>query len=240
MDEIFGRRDLIAPGRLKELSVKSNLLGAIRVGGHLGALAVSGAALLLSWGTLWAVPAFVVHGTLINFLYAGQHEASATGRCSVPRSWLKPSSSVACSGSSCSIRAISIRFSTSLIIALRRIGSVDGELARGVATASLPTYWLWMSGLSYWYTRVRRIVRFSLGHRDRALYPQERKGGSGSGGGRRVGTGRLWARSPDCRSLFASPRAHVVVAAHAGGRSPSTSCRTPSSISACRTSTRSP
>jgi fatty acid desaturase len=37
----------------------------------------------------------------------------------------------------------------------------DGELARPPYT--LTTYLLWMSGLSYWYTRWRRILRFSVG-----------------------------------------------------------------------------
>lgn len=34
------------------------------------ALALTGAALLYSWGTLWGVPLFIAHDTLINFLYA--------------------------------------------------------------------------------------------------------------------------------------------------------------------------
>jgi fatty acid desaturase len=37
----------------------------------------------------------------------------------------------------------------------------DGELARPRYT--MTSYLLWMSGVSYWYTRWRRILRFSLG-----------------------------------------------------------------------------
>lgn len=76
MDEIFGRRDLIAPARLKSLSVKSDARGFFEVGTHLGAVLLSGAVLWFVWGTWWAIPAFVAHGILINFLYAGQHELS--------------------------------------------------------------------------------------------------------------------------------------------------------------------
>src|SRR5947209_2511892 len=56
MDEIFGRRDLIAREKLKELLEKSDLLGALRVGSHLSVLAPSTAALLLSWVSVWAIP----------------------------------------------------------------------------------------------------------------------------------------------------------------------------------------
>ncbi len=76
MDEVFARRDMIAPARLKALSVKSDMRGAVRLGGHAGALAVTGAALWLTWGSWLAVPFFIAHGVLINFLYAGQHEFS--------------------------------------------------------------------------------------------------------------------------------------------------------------------
>ena len=68
MDEVFGRRDMIAQPRLKELSVKSDLRGFIQLGSHVCALALSGTMVVLAWGTAWAVPAFIVHGTLINFL----------------------------------------------------------------------------------------------------------------------------------------------------------------------------
>jgi hypothetical protein len=48
MDEVFGRRDMIAPARLKALSVKSDLRGAVRLGGHVAALAVTGTVLWLT------------------------------------------------------------------------------------------------------------------------------------------------------------------------------------------------
>ena len=63
MDEIFGRRDMIAPVKLKALSVKSDWRGFGQVGAHLGAVVLSGAALWLTWGGWWAVPAFIAHGS---------------------------------------------------------------------------------------------------------------------------------------------------------------------------------
>ena len=76
MDEVFGRKDMISPARLRELTVKSDTAGYIQLGSHLGAIVATGALLYATWGTWVAVPLFIIHGTLINFLYAGQHEMS--------------------------------------------------------------------------------------------------------------------------------------------------------------------
>jgi hypothetical protein len=158
VDEVFGRRDMIAQPRLKELSVKSDLRGFIQLGSHVCALALSGAMVVVAWGTAWAVPAFIVHGTLINFLYAGQHELS---HWTVFRT-----------------KALNELFGRAfgfILIYPRDFDQVqhfadhrftqdwqrDGELARERYT--LGSYLMWLLGPSYWYSRVRRIVRFSLG-----------------------------------------------------------------------------
>ena len=52
MDEVFARRDMIAPAKFKALSVKSDLRGFGQVGGHAAALAVTGAALWIDLGEL--------------------------------------------------------------------------------------------------------------------------------------------------------------------------------------------
>ena len=97
--------------------------------------------------------------------------SSATRRCSRPRS--STSFSDGCSASSCSIRAISTRSSTSPITAIRRTGRSDGELARERYT--LTSYLLWVLGPTYWYTRVRRIIRFSFGVVTEPYIPEDRK-----------------------------------------------------------------
>lgn len=172
MDEIFGRRDMIAPVKLKELSVKSDLHGFVQLGSHLGALVLSAAALLLTWGTFWAIPAFIVHGTLINFLYAGQHELS---HWTVFRTK--------------GLNELFGRGFGFLLFYPRDFDQVqhfahhrftqnwerDGELARDRYT--LTSYLLWMLGPTYWYTRVRRILRFSLGIVTEPYIPEGRKAG---------------------------------------------------------------
>jgi fatty acid desaturase len=172
VDEIFGRRDLIAPARLKELSAKSDLRGFMQLGGHLGALMVTGAALLQSWGTLWAVPLIIVHGTLINFLYAGQHELS---HWTVFRTK--------------GLNELFGRLFGFVLIYPRDFDQVqhfahhrftqdwqrDGELAR--APYNFTSYVLWMLGISYWYTRVRRILRFACGVVTEPYLPAARRPG---------------------------------------------------------------
>jgi fatty acid desaturase len=76
MDQVFARPGMVDPDRLKVLARKSDLRGWIQVIGHFGAIGVTGWLLHASLGSLWVVPAFVVHGVLINFLYAGEHELS--------------------------------------------------------------------------------------------------------------------------------------------------------------------
>ncbi len=72
--EYVHRRDLISPERLAQLRRRDDRRAWLQIGSHFGAVAASGAALYLALGTWWAVPAFVIHGMLINYLYAAQHE----------------------------------------------------------------------------------------------------------------------------------------------------------------------
>jgi fatty acid desaturase len=158
MDEVFGRRDLIAPARLKELSVKSDARGFLQLGSHVGAIAISCTGVALTWGTPWVVPIFILHGILFNFLYAGQHELS---HWTVFRTQ--------------GLNEFFGRLFGFVLLYPRDFDQVqhfahhrftqnwqrDGELARPRYT--LRSYILWMLGPTYWYTRLRRIVRFAAG-----------------------------------------------------------------------------
>jgi fatty acid desaturase len=170
MDEVFARRDMIAPTRLKALSVKSDLRGFAQLGSHLVALALSGAALFLTWGSWLAVPAFVIHGTLINFLYAGQHEVSHWTVFRTKK-----------------LNEIFGRLFGFVLLYPRDFDQIqhfahhrytqdwksDGELARERYT--LVSYLLWVLGPTYWYTRVRRIIRFSFGVVTEPYIPLDRQ-----------------------------------------------------------------
>lgn len=90
MDEVFAVRFRLAPERLAQLTCKSDARGALQLASHLLALAASGLGLWLTWGSWWGVPLFVVHGVLLNWLYAAQHEAShgTVFRCRRANEWL--------------------------------------------------------------------------------------------------------------------------------------------------------
>src|SRR6201999_3590665 len=49
----------------------------------------------------------------------------------------------------------------------------DGELVRDRYT--LASYLLWVLGPTYWYTRIRRILRFSIGVVTEPYIPEDRK-----------------------------------------------------------------
>ena len=76
MDDFIGRGNLIPPEKLRELTRRSDWKGAVQTLSHFGAIAVTGTGLWLAWGSWWAAPWFVVHGMLLNYLFAAQHECN--------------------------------------------------------------------------------------------------------------------------------------------------------------------
>ena len=169
MDAEFSRRKLIEPAELRALYARSDLRGALQALSHFGAIAVTGALLWLTWGTWWAVPLFMAHGVLINFLYAGQHELShgTVFATKAANEWLG--------------RVIGF-----LMIYPRDFDQIqhfahhqytqnwerDGELVREPYT--LTSYLLWVMGPTYWWSRVRRIFRFSAGLVTEPYIPQDK------------------------------------------------------------------
>lgn len=68
------RNDLVDRRVLNELRRKSDAKAWRQTLSHFGAIGVTGALLYWTWGTVWAIPIFAVHGMLLNYLYAAQHE----------------------------------------------------------------------------------------------------------------------------------------------------------------------
>lgn len=158
MQEVFVRREVISPARLKELCRTSNLEGWRQAASHVGAILLSGALLWHFRNSYWAVPLFMVQGVLLNFLYAGQHELShwTVFKTAWLNEWF---------GRLFGFCVFYPRtFDQLQHIAHHRYTqdwSRDGELVRPRYTLS--SYLLWISGVTYWYTRWRRILRFSCG-----------------------------------------------------------------------------
>lgn len=171
VDEVFVRRDVIDAAKLRSLCVPSNTKGAIQTLSHAGAIAATGTLLWLLRGSIWAVPLFAVQGVLLNFLYAGQHELShwTVFKTGWLNEWV---------GRGFGFLLFYPRtFDQVQHMAHHRFTqdwARDGELAR--ARYTLTSYVLWMSGMSYWYTRWRRILRFCFGFVTEPYLPQKRRG----------------------------------------------------------------
>ena len=74
MDDFIGRKNLIPKERLKELCKRSDLKGWAQTLSHFGAIALTGTGLYVTSDSYWAVPFFITHGILLNYLFAAQHE----------------------------------------------------------------------------------------------------------------------------------------------------------------------
>ena len=74
MDDFVGTNDVLSRERLRELSVRSNGPALLYLASHWGAMAFCAFALVKTAGTWWCVPFFMLQGTLINYLYAPEHE----------------------------------------------------------------------------------------------------------------------------------------------------------------------
>lgn len=158
MEASFSRRRLIEPQRLRALRERSDQYGALQLGSHAAAILVTGTALWLTWGTVWCVPLFMLHGVLLNFLYAGQHEMSHDTVFATRR-----------------LNEAFGRVIGFLMIYPRDFDRLqhfahhqytqdwqkDGELVREPYT--LASYLPWFWGPTYWWTRAARIVRFCRG-----------------------------------------------------------------------------
>lgn len=159
MEGFVGRSGLIEPKRLKALSARSDLKGAAQMAGHLGALAATGIALHLTWGDWWALPAMLAHGIVLNFLYAAQHELSHA--TPFRTRWLNEAFGRAMGFAMLYPRDFD-RIQHFAHHRHTQDWEHDGELA-GRPRYTLTSYLLWLSGLSYWWTRVTRILRFTRG-----------------------------------------------------------------------------
>lgn len=74
MDGFVARSDLIAGERLKALSRRSDALGFARLAGHGIAIAGTAGLLQASLGTAWSLPAALLYGVVLIFLFAPLHE----------------------------------------------------------------------------------------------------------------------------------------------------------------------
>ncbi|MDD1531013.1 fatty acid desaturase [Bradyrhizobium sp. WBOS7] len=69
----------LTPAMLRDLSVRSDLKGAMQTTGHYGAILLVGAAIAVvssRWGVLWALPLMALQGYVVAFLFMAVHETA--------------------------------------------------------------------------------------------------------------------------------------------------------------------
>lgn len=74
MRDVFTRRELLSRDELQQLSTRSDWRGGWQFARHLLALCGSGALVGYTLGSVWVLPAWTVHGILLNFLFSALHE----------------------------------------------------------------------------------------------------------------------------------------------------------------------
>ncbi len=180
--EYVYRRELLDSERLAALRRRSDVRAWLQLGSHFGALSASGALLHALWGSWWAVPVFLVHGMLLNYLYAAQHELMH--------------------GTAFATRGLNEFFSriTGVLVIFPRdydrvmhfthhkytnLPEKDPELmgaARSEAPNTLARFLWSLSGIPYWWRRLSTLIRnFSgnardehyMSQRDQALIVRE-------------------------------------------------------------------
>lgn len=170
MDEVFDTSGAIDKPALKALSERSDRRGLVRLAGHLAAILGSGTLLAGAWGSAWLLPALVLHGVVLAFLFAPLHE---TIHLTAFRS-----------------RALNraVAFFCGLVLFLpsqyfrdfhfahhrqtQNLGG-DPELARA-KPETLGEYVLALSGLPYWNEQAQVFARLAAGRVEEPFIPERR------------------------------------------------------------------
>ena len=159
MEENFSRRKLLEPIELKAFNEKSDAMGFLQLGSHLVAISFLILLHYVAMGSWWVIVTGFVLGTLINFLYAAQHELSHSTVFKTAK-----------------LNEVFGRIIGFFMLFPRDFDQImhfahhkwtqdwekDGELVREPFT--LKTYLLWFWGVTYWYNRISGIIRRAQGN----------------------------------------------------------------------------
>lgn len=159
MATIAWRRDLLVGGRIRALSRRFDARGLAQLGGHLAALAATGYLLSRALGTPWVVPAVVVHGVVLTFLFAPLHET--IHYTAFRRRWLNQVVAWV-SGAVLMLPPLYFRYFHFAHHRWTQDSGRDPELIVP-KPATLGQYLLVVSGLPYWRNRLATTLRHAFG-----------------------------------------------------------------------------
>ena len=158
MDEIFVAKGGIDKAALKALSARSDAKGLLQLGSHLAALGLSASAVLLAEG-LWLVPALLLHGLLMTFLFAPLHET--IHRTAFRSRWLNDAVAWICGA----VLVLPPEYFRAFHFAHHRHTQDplrDPELAVPKPTSLGAYLWL-LTGLPYWRERISTTLLHASG-----------------------------------------------------------------------------
>ena len=143
---------------LKRLSRRSDARGLLQLAMHAIVLLASGFAVWASRGSAWLLPALVVHGVMLSFLFCPLHES--IHRTAFASRWLNDSVARAC-GALLILPPVYFRLFHFAHHRFTQDPSRDPELIEA-PPASLASYAWRMSGLPNWYSRISVTLRHAL------------------------------------------------------------------------------
>lgn len=174
MEDFVALPDLIPRDRLRALSQKSDGPATLHLAQHLGALCLTGGAILWLQATPWVWPLMVVHGVLLVFLFSPLHEC--VHATAFRTRWKNDRTADLCGFLTVYPRLMyrSYHFAHHRYT---QDPERDPELSMKKPT-NLREYLAWISGRYYWVGKFGLLFRWAFTGRAKANYiaPQAEKG----------------------------------------------------------------
>lgn len=171
MDESFAPENTLDKAALKALSQRSDTAGLRQLAGHGAGLAATGLVVAGAQGSVWLLPALLVHGIVLVFLFAPLHES--IHRTAFSSRGLNDALAWVC--------GLALMLPPDFFRAFHfahhrhtQDPARDPELA-AAKPATLGAYLLLVSGLPYWRDRMTTLSRHARGRVDDAFIPPRQR-----------------------------------------------------------------
>ena len=171
MDETFVSLQAIDKAAFKALCRRSDAKGLLQLFSHLAALGCSGGLVWLAQGSLWLLPALLLYGVVLTFLFAPLHET--IHRTAFENRWLNDAVAWPCGA----VLALPPAYFRAFHFAHHRYTQdprKDPEL-RAPKPATPWDYLVRLSGLPYWRERLTTTLQHALGRVESGFIPPRQR-----------------------------------------------------------------